>query len=324
MKRREFIAVLGGAAVWPLTALAQQMMPVIGFLNSGAPEAFAPFVTAFLAGLQDAGYVEGQNVIIEYRWARNQYDRLPTLASELVERRVGVIVATGSSLTPQAVKAATTTIPVVFVTGYDPVSAGLVANLGRPSGNLTGTTFFTSTLVPKRIALLHELLPGASAVGLLMGPGHLLEGAETRTGAEAAARAIGIEVRVFSVGSADDLDRVFATVAEQRIGAIVLSSEPFWIGQGEGVVALAARYAIPTIGGAGLARGLLMSYSTSIADAYRNVGLYAGKILHGAKPADLPVVQPVRFQLVINLKTAKALGLTFPPTLLATADEVIE
>jgi ABC-type uncharacterized transport system substrate-binding protein len=325
MRRREFIAGLGSAAAWPLIARAQQSaLPVIGFLNSGTPEAFAPFLAAFRAGLRDAGFTEGQNVTIDYRWARNQYERLPVLASELVQNRVSVIAATGSPLTPQVAKNATKTIPVVFTTGYDPVSAGLVESLSHPGGNLTGASFFTSTLVPKRIELVHELLPDAKVIALLSGPEHGLEGAETVTGAEDAARALGIVLRVFNVAGPDDVDRVFATLADQHIEAAVLSSEPFWIGQAEHAAALAARYTLPVIGNGAPAPGLLMTYSTSIADGYRNAGVYVGKVLHGAHPADLPVVQPAKFQLVINAKTAKALGLTIPPTVLAQADKVIE
>ena len=324
MIRRAFIAGLGGAAAWPVVARAQQSaLPVVGFLNSGTPEAFAPFVAAFRAGLKDAGFTEGQNVTIDCRWARNQYDRLPALASELVQNRVAVIAATGSPLTPQVAKNATKSVPVVFTTGYDPVAAGLVESLSHPGGNLTGASFFTSTLVPKRIELLHELLPDAKVVGLLSGPEHGMEGAETVTGAENAARAFGIDLRIFNVAGVNDLDGVFATVAEQHIEAVVLSSEPFWIGQAEHAAALAARYSLPAIGNAAPATGLLMSYSTSIADGYRNAGEYAGKILHGAKPADLPVVQPTQFQFVINAKTAKALGLTIPPKL-AQADKIVE
>jgi putative tryptophan/tyrosine transport system substrate-binding protein len=325
MRRREFIAGLGGVAAWPVLAHGQQSaLPVIGFLNSGSPEAFASFVAAFTAGLKEAGFVEGQNVTIKYAWARNQYDRLPVLASELVQNRVAVIVATGSPLTAQVAKDATKSVPIVFTTGYDPVAAGLVESLSHPGGNLTGASFFTSTLVPKRIELLHELLPDAKTVALLTGPEHGLEGAETLTGAQNAARALGIELRLFDVARPDDLGRVFATVADEHVEAVVLSSEPFWIGQAAHAAALAVHYGLPAIGNAAPAPGLLMSYSTSIAEGYRNAGVYAGKILSGAHPADLPIMQPAKFRLVINVKTAKALGLAVPPSLLARADEVIE
>jgi putative tryptophan/tyrosine transport system substrate-binding protein len=326
MRRREFIAGLGGAAAWPVVAKAQQRsMPVIGFLNGGAPEYFAAYLASFQKGLEASGFVEGRNVAIEFRWAHNQYDRLPALAAELVERGVQVIVATGGNVVAQSAKGATATIPVVFTAGYDPIAAGLVSNLSRPSSNVTGVTFFSTTLVPKRLALLHELVPTATSVAMLIGPVGR-ESVETAAGAQAAARALGLELHVHQLKDGNDLDRAFADLAQQRIGGVVYGGDPYWVANGPRAVALAARYAIPGVSSdaENVAMGGLASYGTSISDAYFGVGIYTAKILNGAKPADLPVMQPVKFYLGINLKTAQALGLTVPPALLATADEVIE
>jgi putative tryptophan/tyrosine transport system substrate-binding protein len=328
MRRREFIAALGGAAAWQVAARAQQpAMPVIGFLNSGEPEVFASVLNAFWKGLNEAGYTEGRNVAVEYRWARNQFDKLPTLASELVTRHVDVVAATGGNLTPHAAKNATATIPIVFTLGYDPVAVGLVPSLSRPDGNMTGVTFFASNLVAKQIALLHELIPGAASLALLLGPDELAS-EESRSGAENAARAFGVDLRILNLKSESDLDQAFAMLAEQRTGGVIFGSDPFFARYGDRTAKLAEQYAIPAISIPTISNkantGVLISYGTVIADCYHDAGLYVAKILKGAKPAELPILLPVKFRLVINLQTAKALGLTIPPRVLAIADEVIE
>ena len=327
MRRREFIALLGVAAAWSLAAHAQQSaMPVIGFLGVRSPTEAPHLVAAFRQGLNETGYVEGQNVVIEYRWAQNEYGRLPALASDLVTRQVAVIAATGGGVSPLAAKAATTTIPIVFVMGdLDPVHSGLVASLNRPGGNITGVTLLLTVLGAKRLGLLRELIPNATMVGVLVNPANPGAAAETKDLQEAA-RALGIELHVLSASTDGDLDTAFANFVQRRVGALLIGNDSFFISRREQIVAMAASRAIPTMYFVRefAAAGGLISYGTSNADAYRLVGVYVGRILKGEKPADLPIMQPTKFDLVINLKTANALGLDMPAKLLALADEVFE
>jgi putative ABC transport system substrate-binding protein len=327
VKRREFITLIGGAAAaWPLAARAEQpMMPVIGFLGGGAPDAFAHVVGAFRQGLYETGFAEGQNVTIEYRWAEGQYDRLPELVAELVGRPVVVIVATGGDVGVRAAKNATTTIPIVFTSGSDPVAAGFVSSLNRPGGNVTGVSLFVSVLEVKKLDLLRELVPTAAVIGFLLNPNNPRADVDTAD-MQAAARALGKQLLILKAGSENDLDAVLTNLAQQRVDALVVHTEPFFLSRRDHLVELAARHSIPTIYGLRefAAAGGLISYGTKLSDSYRQVGIYTGKILKGEKPVDLPVVQPTKFEFVINLKTAKALGLEVPSTLLARADEVIE
>jgi putative ABC transport system substrate-binding protein len=324
MRRREFIAFLGSAAAWPMVARAQQpAMPVIGFLNGASPDGYAPMVAGFRQGLKETGYIEGQNVAIEFRWASGQYDRVPAMTAELVRRQVAVIVANTPGV--QAVKAATTTIPIVFTTPSDPVQIGLVASLSRPGGNVTGVTQLSVQVMPKRLEVAHELVPTAIIIAVLVNPTNPLTEALLRD-LQAAARTLGLQLHVLHASTERDFDTVFATLAQQRPGALVISTDTFFVSRSEQLAALTIRHAVPTIfqDRAFAAAGGLMSYGGSTADAYRQAGVYTGRILKGEKPADLPVVQSTKVELVINLKTAKSLGLTVPPTLLARADEVIE
>ena len=326
MRRREFITLVGGAAVtWPFAARAQQALPVIGYLTTGSQESDPIRVSAFQQGLRETGYVEGQNVVIEYHWAQGQYDRLSNLAADLVRRQVTVIVAIGGTPSVLAAKAATSTIPIIFNIGLDPVPLGLVASLNRPGGNMTGVAILQAELAAKRLELVHELLPTAAVVALLVNPTNPYTELETKAVREAA-RSLALQLRVLRASTASDIDAAFATLVELRAAALVVSVDSFLTSRNDQIVALAARHAVPAIYGwrEFAAAGGLMSYAPSLADGYRQVGVYAGKILKGAKPADLPVQQVVKVELVINLKTAKALGLTVPPSLLARADEVIE
>jgi putative ABC transport system substrate-binding protein len=326
LNRRGVIGLVGGAAAWPLAALAQQpAMPVIGLLETTAPDTNADRLRAFRQGLKDTGYVEGENVAIEYRWADNQIDRLPVLAAELVHRRAAVIVA--SSPAPAfAAKAATTTVPIVFMVAGDPVKLGLVASLNRPGGNLTGINFFSFEVAAKRLELLRELVPRAGRVALLINPANAAIAESTLQDVEAAARTMGLQIQVLKADTIPEIDAAFATFARERPDALFTSSSPFFSSRRVQLTQLATRHAVPaTYGNRQFAEvGGLMSYGTSLPDTYRQAGVYTGRILQGAKPADLPVVQSTRFELVINASTARMLGLTVPDKLLAVADEVIE
>jgi putative ABC transport system substrate-binding protein len=324
--RRQFISALGGTAVaWPLAVRAQQpTMPVVGFLNSQSVSATEHLVQAFRDGLGEAGYVEGRNVAIEYRWAEGQIDRLPALAADLAQRQVAVIVTSGGNVSALAAKAATSSIPIVSTIGGDPVQEGLVASFNRPGGNLTGATLFAYSAA-KRLELLHELVPKAVTIMTLFDPSDPAVVLD-REDAQAASKTLGLQLRFANVGTVSELEAAFETVDRDRPDGLFVGSNPFFIFHREQIVGLAARHTIPTIYSQREfpAAGGLISYGTRLADTYRQVGIYTGRILKGERPADLPVVQPTKFELVINLKTAKTLGIEVPPTLLATADEVIE
>jgi ABC-type uncharacterized transport system substrate-binding protein len=326
MTRREFVLLLGGAmTAAPAVRAQQKAMPVIGYLDSGSPNPSAPDVTAFRQGLSETGYVEGQNVAIEYRWAEYQYDRLPALAAALVDRKVDVIVSIGGTTGAMAAKNATATIPIVFLSGDDPVVRGLVASFARPGGNLTGVSFLTVELMPKRLELVSEFVPQAKVITLLVNPNSA--GAERTTReVEEAARAKGLRLHILKASTESEIDAAFTSRAQMQAGALVVGADAFFNSRREQLVALASRHGVPAIYERRefTTAGGLISYGPSFTATFRQAGIYAGKILKGAKPADLPVQQPTTFELVVNLKTAHVLGLTVPPSILSRADEVIE
>jgi len=326
VRRRKFLSLVGGAAAWPLTVRAQQAgIPVIGFLNAASAQGYVPQSAAFLKGLGETGYVEARNVAIEYRWAEGQVDRLPAMAADLVHREVTVIAATG---TPAALaaKAATTTIPIVFETGNDPVHVGLVASLNRPGGNVTGIAQLATEIAPKRLELLHEMIPAARIIGLLVDPSDPVVFENTTRGVQAAARSLGLALHVLNVSTERDLDAAFANLVQLRAGGLVISGGQFFNSRSKQLAAMALQHSLPTIFPYRdtAAAGGLMSYGASLTDAYRLAGVYTGRVLKGEKTADLPVQQATKVELTINLKTAKALGITVPLSLTGRADEVIE
>jgi ABC-type uncharacterized transport system substrate-binding protein len=327
MRRRQFITLLGGAAGWPLTARAQQtVMPVIGFLDPRSPDTLADILRTFRQGLKETGYIEGENMSIEYRWAEYQYDRLPKLAADLAGRRVAVIAATGGAAPALAARSATTTIPIVFLAAEDPVRLGLVASLARPGGNLTGINIFNAELTTKRLEFLRELVPAATRVAVLVNPADASNTEATLRDVETAARAMGLQIRVLNASSIREIDAAFASFVRDRPDALFVGADPFFNSRRMQLAILAARHAVPaTLANRDLVEaGGLMSYGSNIRDAFRQVGVYVGRILRGAKPADMPVIQASKFELVINAQAARMLGLAIPDKLLATADEVIE
>jgi putative tryptophan/tyrosine transport system substrate-binding protein len=325
-RRREFITLLGGAAAWPLAARGQQpATPIVGLLSSGTSAGLARFVTAFHQGLGQGGYIENQNVTIEYRWANNKYDQLPTLADDLVRRQVNVIATLASTPAASAAKAATTAIPIVFYTAFDPVEVGLVDSLSRPAGNITGVTSLGAEVGPKRLELMHQLVPTASLIALLINPG--TPGAESQArDLLSAAHNLGLKLHVLNSSSESEFEQVFATVGKLGTGVLLIGNDSFLYIRRKQLIGLAERLKVPTIfpWRDAVLDGALMSYGASLEDAHRQVGIYTSRILKGTKPSDLPVVQAVKLEMIINLKTAKALGLTVPDKLLALADEVIE
>jgi ABC-type uncharacterized transport system substrate-binding protein len=326
VRRRDFITLLGGAGVaWPVAARAQQQVPVIGYLNASAPDGYADDLRAFREGCKDSGYLEGENVSIDYRWGENQPDRLPVLAADLVRLRVNVIAAASAPASVAAAKATTTT-PIVFLVPEDPVRLGLVTNLSRPGGNATGVNFFAAELAAKRLEFLRTLVPTMKRVAVLHNPAEPTITAANRRDVEAAADAMGLQIRVFNASTIADIDAAFAALASDLPDALFISSGPFFANRSVQLAHLATRHSIPAIGGPRRYPevGGLMSYAASLTEAHRQAGIYVGRILKGARPADLPVVQSSKFELVINASTARMLGLTVPPSLLAVADEVIE
>jgi putative tryptophan/tyrosine transport system substrate-binding protein len=328
MQRREFITFLGGAAAWPTAARAQQAtMPVIGYFSGRLPSTDVPMLAAFRQGLNEVGYVEGKNVWIEFRWAEGRYDRLPALADDLVRRNVAVIATAGGDTTAFAAKAATSTIPIVFNAGDDPIESGLVRSLPRPGGNLTGVSSILSVLIPKQFGLLSDLVPKATTIGVLVNPQSLGKLIASRIAdVETAARSAGRQLVVLRASTDDEIDAAFVSFIQQRAEAVLVTSGPFFVTRTNRLVALAARHSLPTMYFRRelVDAGGLISYSSSTSEMYHQMGLYVGRILNGEKPGDLPVWQPTKFELVINLKTAKTLGLTIPPGVLAIADAVIE
>jgi putative ABC transport system substrate-binding protein len=327
VRRRTFITLLGGAAAWPIVARAQQpAMPVIGFLNGQSPEGYAERLRGFRQGLKEAGYVEGENVAIEYRWADNQTDRLPQLAADLVRRRVAVIATSGGPASAFAVKAATTNTPIVFIVNEDPVKLGLVTSIARPGGNLTGVNIFLSELVAKRLGLLRELMPTATRMAVLVNPADPTITETTLRDVDVAAHTLGLQIQVLRASTGREINAAFATLVGARPDALFVGADPFFAARRVQLANLASHYSIPATYAVReiVEAGGLMSYGSNLADAFRQVGVYAGRILKGAMPAELPVVQSSKFELVLNLTTAMMLGLEVPPTLLARADEVIE
>jgi len=328
MRRREFIVVLGTATIaWPLSARAQHSaLPVIGFIDSRSSDALTERLRGFRQGLKETGHVEGENVAIEYRWAENQFDRLPALAADLVRRQVAVIVASGGPAAAFAAKAATTTIPIVFSSADDPVRRGLVASIARPGGNLTGINFFNNELAAKQLELLRELAPAATRVAVLVNPASAMNTESTLREVESAARAMRLQIQVINASTSREIDAAFATLLRDRPDALFVNGDPFLNARRVQLALLAGRYGVPAIYSTReyAEAGGLMSYGSDITDAYRQKGLYVGRILKGAKPADMPVVQASKFELVINAQTARMLGIVVPPSLLARADEVIE
>jgi ABC-type uncharacterized transport system substrate-binding protein len=324
VKRREVITLIAGAAAWPLRTSAQQITrPVVGFLNSASADKYAYLAAAFRQGLSDLGFVDGQNITIEYRWAAGQYDRLSGMAADLVRREAAVIAVNTPAVMPA--KKATSTIPIVFFTAADPVEAGFVASLSRPGGNLTGISGLHAEIGPKRLELLHELVPKATTIALLVNPNNVAVTEKFTRDVEAGARSLGLEIHVLRASTERDIDGAFAKLADMPGIPLVIGADAFLVSQSETLARLGLQYAVPTIFiGEFAAVGGLMSYGSSPKDSFRQVGIYAGRILKGEKPADLPVQQPTKLELVINLKTAKVLRITVPPTLLARADEVIE
>jgi putative ABC transport system substrate-binding protein len=327
MKRREFITLLGGAAAaWPMAARAQQpAKPVVGFLGSATPQGYARFIASVWQGLSESGFTEGRNLAAEYRWANEQYERLPALAAELVHRQVAVIVTTGGGQSAMAAKAATSIIPIVFATGSDPVKQGLVASLNRPGGNVTGVSFYSNALAPKRLEILREIVLKASMIAMLMNPRSPSVESDVRE-MQSAAQGVGVEFVVVYAADEREFESAVAMAAQQQAGALIVHNDALFASRAREVVALAAQYALPTIYAARSWSevGGLISYGNNVYDMLRHAGIYTARILKGERPPDLPVVMPVKFDLVINLKTAKALGLTVPDTVLARADEVIE
>ena len=327
MKRREFITLLGGAAAWPLAARAQQStMPVVGLINLGTPDAMAHYVAAFGNALSEAGYVEGQNVTVEYHWLAGQYDRLPALMADLVRRRVAIIATPGGTPAALAAKAATTTIPIVFGVAENPVKLGLVVNLARPGGNATGVNFFLGEVVAKRLGLLHDLVPKAVRIAVLVNPANAPTAEATLRDIPEAARAIGLQIQVLNATTTPEIDAAFATIVRDRADALFVAPDAFFAARRGQLATLAARDRVPTscANREMVEAGLLMSYGTNIVDMFRQVGIYTGNILKGDKPAELPVLQSTKFEFVINLQTARALGLEVPNSMQLLADEVIE
>jgi putative ABC transport system substrate-binding protein len=326
MKRREFITLLGGAAAWPLAARAQQsIIPVVGFLGSATPDAYAPMAAAFRQGLAEIGYIDGRKVALEYRWAENQDDRLLSLAEGLMRRGAAIILASGNTDAALAAKRASSTTPIVFAMGSDPVAVGLVASLNHPGGNITGVTFLAATLGPKKLELLSAVVPTATVIGMLIST--KLMTADFQLGdVQTAARALGLQVQVVRVSTDQEFETAFSSLVQSRVGGLVIAGDAFLNSRRDLLISLAARHSIPTVypWREAVVSGGLMSYGASFIEAYRQAGLYVGRILKGEKPADLPVQQSTKVELAINLKTAKTLGLTFPLTLLGRADEVIE
>jgi putative ABC transport system substrate-binding protein len=326
MRRREFIGIVSGAVAWPLAARAQQpTMPVIGFLNSGSADAYADRIVAFREGLGQIGYIEGQNATIDFRWAFGQYERLAGLATELARRPVSVLVATGGEPAALAAKTATSSIPIIFAIGGDPVKLGLVASYNQPGGNATGATLLTATLETKRLGLLHELVPHAATIGALLNPNYPVFDGQLKDVGDAA-QTFGLQLNVLRANTDEEIEVAFKTVKQLNIAALAVAAAPFFDTRRAKLVSLAARYAVPTVYQFRefATAGGLMSYGVSIPHVYRQVGVYTGRILKGEKPADLPVVQPTKFELVINLKIAKVLGITVPQSILSQADEVID